>query len=164
MAISLTRTKGERRPKHRAVDEVERLRVANDELVCKVVQLTTENAQVTAQLDKTGIELSGARLDNEHAADTVQHLTGQLAAARREIERLGHELAPYLAADANARAVTVPSWVRDTSAEEDRATAPLDVAELRDTHNTTATAWRAPTDTRVIPLQQRGDEHEKGAA
>jgi len=163
MAISLTRTKGERRPKHRAVDRVEFLEGELAEAKQWRRQLSTECDEYACKVIELANEIDGEKTARQAAEETAESLAGELAAAAEEIERLRRQLAPYLAAEANEQAVSVPAWVRDTSAEEDRATAPLDVAELRDTHNTTATAWKA-SDTRVIPLQQRGDEDEKGAA
>lgn len=51
---------------------------------------------------------------------------------RVEAQTLRARLAPYLAAEANATAVTVPPMVRDTSATEDQATGPIDVRGLRE--------------------------------
>jgi hypothetical protein len=47
-----------------------------------------------------------------------------------EVRALRSQLAPYLAAEANAQSVTVPPMVRDTTAIEDQATGPIDVRPL----------------------------------
>ena len=49
-----------------------------------------------------------------------------------ELVNVRQVLAPYLAAEATAGAVTVPEMVRDTSALEDQATAPIAVTTLRE--------------------------------
>ena len=81
-------------------------------------------------LDDTGAKRAEAEqvvvcLDADLIERTEERdqLQAELAAVRAQ-------LAPYLAAEANAGAVTVPEMVRDTSAIEDQATAPIDVRPL----------------------------------
>ncbi|WP_327335931.1 hypothetical protein OG384_04650 [Streptomyces sp. NBC_01324] len=65
---------------------------------------------------------------------SVEELTverDELAAANKALRA---QLAPYLAADANRNAVTVPDSVRDTTAAEDQATTPIDVRPLWEAH------------------------------
>ncbi|MFE7485550.1 hypothetical protein [Streptomyces sp. NPDC057552] len=64
------------------------------------------------------------------AAD-LDDRTGERDQARAEVTALRAQLAPYLAAEANANAITVPAAERDTSRFEDQATAPIDVRELQ---------------------------------
>lgn len=105
--------------RHRADNVAERLRTENgrlhrenDELACQTVQLTTR--------------LHRALLDKQAAEETAMHLAGELAAAVEDNQRLRAELA-------NARAVSVPPMVRDTSNPADVATSPTgtDVRTLR---------------------------------
>ncbi|MEU1433973.1 hypothetical protein ABZ438_07730 [Streptomyces sp. NPDC005786] len=65
------------------------------------------------------------------AEDTVVWLEDRLRKQAAEAAALRTQLAPYLAADANRNAITVPPAERDTTAMEDQATAPIDVRELR---------------------------------
>ncbi|GGS41160.1 hypothetical protein F2B00_03190 [Streptomyces parvus] len=65
------------------------------------------------------------------AEDTVVWQDHRLCKQEAELGRLRAQLAPYLAADANANAITVPPSERDSSRFEDQATAPIDVRELR---------------------------------
>ncbi|MFD3999922.1 hypothetical protein [Streptomyces rubiginosohelvolus] len=65
------------------------------------------------------------------AADKVAELKRQLKDQQAETVSAFGQLAPYLAADANANAITVPPSERDTTAFEDQATAPIDVRELQ---------------------------------
>ncbi|MFD5137495.1 hypothetical protein ACFWMX_14835 [Streptomyces sp. NPDC058378] len=51
---------------------------------------------------------------------------------RAELTNVRSLLAPYLAAEATAGAITVPEMERDTSAIEDQATAPIEVTTLRE--------------------------------
>lgn len=110
---------------HRAVDEVERLREANERLL--------------VQLDEQGRRLADARAKRAEAEQTVVALDADLVERTderdqlvAELDRLQALLAPYLAAEATAGAVTVPEMVRDTSAPEDQATTPIAVTTLRE--------------------------------
>ncbi|NUP23571.1 MAG: hypothetical protein HOZ81_47455 [Streptomyces sp.] len=66
-------------------------------------------------------------------ADLVER-TEERDQLREEVTQLRALLAPYLAAEATAGAVTVPDMVRDTSAPEDQATTPIPVETLWDAH------------------------------
>jgi predicted nuclease with TOPRIM domain len=107
------------------VQKIRRLEQEADETTCKVIELTTENDELKAErtrlegdFDQAAIDLSGCRED--------------LQAAEDEIAYLRKRLAPFLAAEANETAVTVPPMVRDTAAIEDQATGPIYVKPLWD--------------------------------
>lgn len=69
-----------------------------------------------------------ARQEAETAADCMQSERDEW---QDEAVALRAQLAPYLAAEANANAIPVPPMVRDTSAIEDQATEPtIDVRPL----------------------------------
>ena len=116
MSLILSRLRGP--GLHRAVDEVERLREANERLLVQLADTRAKRAeaeQVVVCLDADLIERTDER-------DQLQ----------AELVNVRQVLAPYLAAEANAGAVTVPEMVRDTSAVEDQATAPIRVTTLRE--------------------------------
>lgn len=105
------------------VQKIGRLEREADTTTCLLVgmattadRLTAERNLLEAQIDTAGIELSAARTDCQELHD--------------EVLRLRAQLAPYLAAEANDRAVTVPPMVRDTAAVEDQATGPIYVRPL----------------------------------
>jgi outer membrane murein-binding lipoprotein Lpp len=107
------------------VQKIRRLEQEADETTCKVIELTTEVDELKAErtrlegdFDQAAIDLSGCRED--------------LQAAEDEIAYLRKRLAPFLAAEANENAVTVPPMERDTTAIEDQATGPIYVQTLRD--------------------------------
>ncbi|WP_405506467.1 hypothetical protein OG323_06475 [Streptomyces cyaneofuscatus] len=112
------------KPKHRAVDKVAELEAENEALV----------RQVLGAMEYIGqLELVNACL-----TDTARKVTEQRDAAwgerdgfQRELVASRALLAPFLAAEANANAITVPASVRDTTAFEDQATAPIDVSDFR---------------------------------
>ncbi|MGW6741723.1 hypothetical protein ACWGDX_13510 [Streptomyces sp. NPDC055025] len=115
-------------------------------------------ANLEHQVRQQRIQLVGAseairklQQDRRSALDAVDHLRVRLGHVEQENVRLGRavedltlernqldeELAAVkrrfgaqLAADANQHAVTVPAGIRDTSAPEDQATAPIDVMPL----------------------------------
>jgi len=123
MSLILSRLRGP--GLHRAVDEVERLREANERLL--------------VQLGEQGRQLADTRTKRAEAEQVVVCLDADLVERTEERDQLKAELAnvrgvlaPYLAAEAAAGAVTVPEMVRDTSALEDQATAPIAVTTLRE--------------------------------
>ncbi|MGW9299663.1 hypothetical protein ACWHA3_02395 [Streptomyces cyaneofuscatus] len=111
------------KPKHRAVDKVAELGAENETLV----------RQVLGAMEYIGqLELVNACL-----TDTARKVTEQRDAAwgerdgfQRELATSRALLAPYLAAEANANAITVPASIRDTAKPEDQATAPINVRPL----------------------------------
>jgi outer membrane murein-binding lipoprotein Lpp len=132
------------------VQKIRRLEQEADETTCKVIELTTEVDELKAErtrlegdFDQAAIDLSGCRED--------------LQASEAENAYLRKRLAPFLAAEANAAAVTVPPMVRDTAAIEDQATGPIYVQTLWDALGTGPTA--AVTDPgRVAPAWAREDD------
>lgn len=111
------------KPKHRAVDKVAELEAENETLV----------RQVLGAMEYIGqLEVVNACL-----TDTARKVTEQRNTAWSERDGFQRELAtsrallvPFLAAEANANAITVPASVRDTSRFEDQATAPIKVTTL----------------------------------
>ena len=101
-----------------------RLRAENNDLACRVVQLAREVGALQVQLDEAGIDLSGAREDRRTAKERAERLAAELAAAVAEVHALRAQVAQQ-------GAVTVADWVRPVDGPQDVATAPLDVAELR---------------------------------
>jgi hypothetical protein len=62
--------------------------------------------------------------------DINRSLRSEVDAWQELADGLRAQLAPFLAAEANANRVDVPPMVRDTSAMEDQATGPIDVTAL----------------------------------
>jgi len=143
------------------VQKIRRIEGELDETTCKNIELATENDelkagrnQLEADFDQAAIDLSGCRED--------------LQAAEDEIDYLRKRLAPFLAAEANAAAVTVPPMVRDTSAIEDQATGPIYVQTLWEALGVGPTAavvdpgrvppsWaRSEDDTAPVPVVEPG--------
>ncbi|MEV7492248.1 hypothetical protein AB0O08_16020 [Streptomyces anulatus] len=131
----ISRTK----PKHRAADKVAEL-----ERQLKVQQAQTASAfgqligaaDTIATLEADLADVRAKRAEAEQvvvclAADPDER-TEERDQALAEASRLRAQLAPYLAADANAHAITVPLAERDTSSFEDQATEPIKVTTLRE--------------------------------
>ncbi|MFJ6239828.1 hypothetical protein ACIQH0_37880 [Streptomyces griseus] len=114
------------KPKHRAFGR-------------KKVHGPTENQLLLRQVAGAMEYIAQLELVNDCLADTALKVTEQRNAARSERDGAQRELttarsllAPYLAAEANANAITVPPAERDTTAVEDQATAPIKVTTLRE--------------------------------
>ncbi|WP_031095580.1 hypothetical protein [Streptomyces sp. NRRL S-15] len=100
--------------KHRAADAGPRISEL-EQALARALSRQAEAEQVVVCLDADLVERTEER----------DQLLAEVAAVRAL-------LAPYLAAEANAAAVTVPEMERDTSAIEDQATAPIRVTTLRE--------------------------------
>ncbi|MGC5534300.1 hypothetical protein [Streptomyces sp. SR-10] len=135
MSFSLiSRTK----PKHRAADKVAELK---QQLKNQQAETVSAFGQLIGAADTIAIleaDLDDVRAKRAEAEQVVVCLAADLedlAAENIDLldrnEALQRQLAPFLAADANANAITVPSAERDTAAFEDQATAPIDVRELQ---------------------------------
>ncbi|MFI7890955.1 hypothetical protein ACIFUY_06780 [Streptomyces sp. CACIS-1.16CA] len=119
------------KPKHRAADKVAELRDENRRLLTQLVGAHDHIAIQEQQLADERSGRSGAERVARCLAADLDMRTAERDQARDEIRQLHAQLAPYLAADANANAITVPTAERDTTAFEDQATAPIDVRELQ---------------------------------
>ncbi|MEV5862333.1 hypothetical protein AB0L83_21790 [Streptomyces sp. NPDC052071] len=114
-----------RRGKHRAEDVIASLRA----------QLVGAGDHI-GYLERTLADTNAYRAEAEMVVVCQGAEIGDLKDERdqmqAELVNVRQVLAPYLAAEANAGAVTVPEMVRDTSALEDQATAPIAVTTLRE--------------------------------
>lgn len=136
--MTLTDLLPARRPrpqrKHRAVDEVERLKLklqwANSLIKTQCVQLDDAEA-VRAW---TAAQLAEAEEIAVKQQADIDDLTAERDSLAEELAALKARFGPQLAAEANATAITVPPMIRDTSAIEDQATGPINVLALWDAH------------------------------
>ena len=118
------------RPKHRAIDAVEELREETRRLREQLVGAATAIGHLDQRLAAAHNQLKAANGTNVSLARQVNDLSTERDQLADKNEELLQQLAPYLAADANRNAVTVPPSVRDTTAGEDQATTPIDVRPL----------------------------------
>ncbi|MDQ0694294.1 hypothetical protein [Streptomyces sp. W4I9-2] len=127
------------KPKHRAADKVAEL---ERQLKDQQAQTASAFGQLIGAADTIAIleaDLADVRAKRAKAEQVVVCLAADLDDLAAENiglldrnEALQKQLAPFLAAEANRNAVTVPPAERDTSRFEDQATAPIDVRDLRD--------------------------------
>ncbi|WP_329616408.1 hypothetical protein OG244_28175 [Streptomyces brevispora] len=120
--------------KHRAVDAVTGLRDENRHLLKQLIGAHDHIAIQDHTLAEVRVERTEAEQVVVCLAASVEELTverDQLAATNKVLRQ---RLAPYLAADANRNAVTVPPAERDTNAMEDQATEPIKVLTLAEAH------------------------------
>lgn len=118
------------RPKHRAVDAVEELREEARRLRAQLVGASAAVGQLDQRLAAAHNQLKAANGTNVSLVRQVNDLSTERDHLADKNEELAAQLAPYLAADANRNAVTVPPSIRDTTAGEDQATTPIDVRPL----------------------------------
>lgn len=114
-----------RRGKHRADDVIASLRaqgVAAGDRIGYLERTLADTIAKRAEAEMV-VVCQAAEIDDLKAER--DQLQAELATVRSV-------LAPHLAAEANAAAVTVPQMERDTSAIEDQATAPIQVTTLRE--------------------------------
>lgn len=126
---------GIRRPrKHRAVDAVTNLQQENRRLLGQLIGAH----DYIALADDTLADVRAKRAEAEQVvvclSATVDDLTAERDGLAAMNTALRTQLAPYLAADANRDAITVPSAERDTSDGADQATSPIDVRPLWQAH------------------------------
>lgn len=131
------------KPKHRAADKVAELK---QKLKDQEAETISAFGQLIGAGDTIAIledQLAGVRAKRDEAelelvrvAASLEDRTEERDQALAEVTALRAQLAPYLAAEANANAITVPASERDTSNFEDQATAPIDVRELRNRFTT----------------------------
>ncbi|MEU0098187.1 hypothetical protein [Streptomyces sp. NPDC006267] len=119
------------KPKHRAADAVADLRDENRRLLTQLVGAHDYIAIQDQQLADVRAKRAEAEQVVVCIAADLEELTEQRDLLLAKVAALRAQLAPYLATDANANAITVPAAERDTTAFEDQATAPIDVRELR---------------------------------
>ncbi|NEA52352.1 hypothetical protein [Streptomyces sp. SID10815] len=118
------------RRKHRGktpwqlVKTIGRLEREADAAVCQMVAMATEIDGLTADRNQLTHQMQEQAV--AHAA-TVDDLTTERDHLDQQLAALRERFAPELAAEANATAITLPQAVRDTSAIEDQATAPIPV-------------------------------------
>jgi hypothetical protein len=118
------------RGRRRAVDEVERLRQNEIALLTNLHAAGDEIALLRNDLaDAHKKQGEAEELVVKQLAD-IDDLTAERDHWRDTALALRKRFAAELAAEANANAVTVPSWVRDTSDPADQATGPIDVSPL----------------------------------
>lgn len=122
------------KPKHRAVDKVANLRDENQRLLRQLIGAH----DYIALADDTLADVRAKRAEAEQEVVSLSATVDDLTAERNELtatnESLRKQLAPYLAADANRDAITVPQAERDTSDGADQATSPIDVRPLWQAH------------------------------
>jgi hypothetical protein len=116
--------------KHRAIDEVDRLRSLLDGAHALIRGLQLQ----VAERDEALAKAHGERVDAEQIIVqqlvSIEDLRAENDQLHAELLALKARFGPQLAAEANANRITVPPMVRDTTAIEDQATGPIDVRPL----------------------------------
>lgn len=126
---------GIRRPrKHRAVDAVTNLQAENRRLLGQLIGAHDHIAIQDHSLGVVRVNLAEAEQVVVCLSAKVDDLTEERDELAATNTALRAQLAPYLAADANRDAITVPPAERDTSNGADQATSPIDVRPLWQAH------------------------------
>ncbi|MFD9070581.1 hypothetical protein [Streptomyces lasiicapitis] len=117
-----------------------------EDRTCRMIGMAT-------QIDELTEERNRYRDDFDRAAGAYSGILEDLRDVTAEAAALRSQLAPYLAAEANANAVSLPPLERDTSNRADQATEPIPVITLQQAHgigpvlNPGQTAWGAARET-----------------
>lgn len=126
------------KPKHRAADKVAELKRQLKDQQAETVSAFGQLIGAADTIATLEADLADVRVKRAEAEQVVVCLAADLDERTEErdqaladVAALRAQLAPYLAAEANANAITVPTAERDTTAFEDQATAPIDVRELQ---------------------------------
>jgi hypothetical protein len=123
----------EKQPKkHRAVDEVDRLRHNEVILLTNLHAAGDEIALLREDLAVTGARQAEAELLVVQLQADIDDLTDERDEWRAEVLRFRARFGAQLAAEANAHRIDVPPMFRDTSDPADQATGPIDVRPLRE--------------------------------
>lgn len=117
---------------HRAVDEVERLTEKVRRLETQLRQVTAEKRAAMDTADNLRVRACGAETVAACLDQQLEEATARNEQLDSEATVLRARLGPYLAADANQNAITVPASVRDTRDVADQATEPINVLPLWD--------------------------------
>jgi hypothetical protein len=118
--------------KHRAVDELERLRLKLQwaDLFIKTQRVQLNDAELKLAASGSRQTELEERLLQQQAA--ITDLTAERDHLLEEVAALKRRFAAQLAADANTHRITVPPMVRPIDGPEDQATGPIDVTTLWD--------------------------------
>ncbi|GGV46208.1 hypothetical protein [Streptomyces spectabilis] len=115
----------------------------------EIRKLRAGTTELEAQLDQAGIDVSGALHDLRTTRTQVGQLQERVRLETQRADGLKQQLAPYLAAEANAAAVRVPPVYRDTSDPDDQATEPIQALTLQQAFGSTdpahVPAWALKT-------------------
>jgi hypothetical protein len=116
--------------KHRAVDEVTRLRgfLAGAHQLIRGLQLQLADAE--DRNEAAAAKQAEAELIVVKQQADIDELTTERDYWRDEALALKARFGPHLAAEANAHRIDVPPMVRPVDGPEDEATAPIDVRPL----------------------------------
>lgn len=135
MPVRITHLKFERaarKQKHRAADEVLRLRHLLDGAHALIAGLQLQiDTKDRDHAETTAKQAAAEELVVQLKAD-VDDLTDERKELRDEVLMFRARFGAQLAAEANATAVTVPPMVRPIDGPEDQATSPIDVRPLWD--------------------------------
>jgi chromosome segregation ATPase len=119
-----------RKPRHRAIDEVERQQFLRAGADLYIKGLLIQLADVEADRDDARAKQAEAELTVVQQQADIDDLAAERDCLAEELAALKQRFAAELAAEANEKAVSVPCGYRDTEAIEDQATGPIDVRAL----------------------------------
>ncbi|MDT0608783.1 hypothetical protein [Streptomyces lancefieldiae] len=123
--------------RRRAADKVTELRDENRGLRAQVVGASDAYQLLQQRLNETAARQAEAEEIIVQQLANLDELRDENEQLRDELAALKVRFGPELAAEANANAITVPPAVRDTSAIEDQATAPIPVITLQQAFGST---------------------------
>ena len=128
MSLNLPILRGTGR--RRASDKVTELRAENVRLLTLLAGADDAFALLHQELADVKEKQAAAELEVVQQQADIDYLIAERDGLSEELAAFKRRFAAQLAAEANANRVDVPPMVRDASAPEDQATAPIDVRPL----------------------------------
>ncbi|MEU1443044.1 hypothetical protein [Streptomyces mirabilis] len=116
----------------RAVDKVAELRDENRKLLTRQMAADDYFALLVQDRDEVHVAWQQEKKARLLLEDINCSLRSEADGWQELVDDLRAQLAPFLAAEANANRVDVPPMVRPIDGPEDQATGPIDVRELRE--------------------------------
>lgn len=126
--------------RHRAIDRVAELQTRLDAADTLLDRLVREHHEMHTAWRFAERKAANAEDVVVWQDATITDLTAQRDQLLDQARTLRDQLAPYLAAEANTRAITVPPMVRDTTDGADQATEPIPVITLQQAFGSTGPA------------------------
>lgn len=119
------------------IQKIGRLEREVEDRTCQMIGMATQIDELTAERNRLEADFDRAAVGYSGMLQDLRDRTAERDALDAEVAELRRQLAPYVAAEANANAVSLPPQHRDTSNGADQATEPVRVLTLQEAFGST---------------------------